>query len=76
MKLTTINQVIETILDRDDDHAPQRKVIANEAVIYWKTFWIAEHNGIDEAMKYFSGGHSEHEYQEYRTGVIKNDHNN
>ena len=70
MKLTTINQVVESILESDN---PKAKVVANEAVIYWKTFWIAEKDGIDKAMEYFRGNHNEDEYQKYRTSVISSE---
>lgn len=43
---------------------------ANEATIILKTAMICEARGIDEAMKYYNGTHSEDEYQEYRTSVI------
>lgn len=43
--------------------------IANEAVIYYKTSMICEDKGIDKAMEYFTGTHSEDEYQEFRTST-------
>ena len=46
------------------------KCRANEATIILKTAMICEARGIDEAMKYYNGTHSENEYQEYRTSVI------
>lgn len=67
MKLTVINQVVESLLESDN---PKAKIVANEAVIFWKTFFIAEQEGIDKAMEYFMGDHHENEYQEYRTSVI------
>lgn len=42
---------------------------ANEAVIYYKTAMICEDKGIDKAMEYFTGTHSEDEYQEFRTST-------
>jgi len=71
MRLTTINQIVESILERTDTgNKSKRELVANEAVIYWKTFWVAEHDGIDQAMQYFFGTHNEDEYLEYRTSVV------
>lgn len=69
LKLTTINQIVEAILSQDGDKAKLKRN-ANEATIILKTAMICEHRGIDEAMKYYDGTHSEDEYQEYRTSVI------
>lgn len=69
LKLTTINQIVESILAQDGDKT-KLKCRANEATIILKTAMICEHRGIDEAMKYYNGTHSEDEYQEYRTSVI------
>ena len=69
LKLTTINQIVELILAQDGDKA-KLKCRANEATIILKTAMICEARGIDEAMKYYNGTHSEDEYQEYRTSVI------
>ena len=69
LKLTTINQIVESILAQDGDKT-KLKCRANEATIILKTAMICEHRGIDEAMKYYDGTHSEDEYQEYRTSVI------
>jgi len=46
---------------------------ANEATIILKTAMICEYSGIDEAMKYYSGTHSEDEYQEFRTSIVLTD---
>ncbi len=79
MKLSTINQIVEAILVQTKSdiklvHENVReatfKRMANEATIILKTAMICESNGIDEAMKYYNGTHSENEYQEYRTGVV------
>ena len=79
MKLSTINQIVEAILSqtKSDTKLPHEDVreatfkrMANEATIILKTAMICESNGIDEAMKYYNGTHSENEYQEYRTGVV------
>ena len=69
LKLTTINQIVESILAQDGDKA-KLKCRANEATIILKTAMICEARGIDEAMKYYNGTHSEDEYQEYRTSAI------
>ena len=69
MKLSTINQIIESILSQDSDKAKLKRN-ANEATIILKTALICDTRGIDEAMKYYNGTHSEDEYQEYRTSVI------
>ena len=79
LKLTTINQIVEAILSQAQSdiklpHEDVRKAtlrrMANEATIILKTAMICEARGIDEAMKYYNGTHSEDEYQEYRTSVI------
>ena len=67
MKLSTINQIVEGILEKGGDKA---KPVANEATIYLKTALICEHSGIDEAMKYFTSTHSEDEYKEWLTSVV------
>ena len=82
MKLSTINQIVEAILAQtksdiklvhEDVREATFKRMANEATIILKTAMICESNGIDEAMKYYNGTHSENEYQEYRTGVVDYD---
>ena len=70
MKLGTINQVVEAILEMEDGNIKiTTERIANEATIYLKTALICENTGIDEAMEYFTGTHSDDEFQEFRTGV-------
>lgn len=69
LKLTTVNQIVETILAQDGDKA-KLECRANEATIILKTAMICEYSGINEAMKYYDGTHSEDEYQEFRTSVI------
>lgn len=71
LKLSTINQIVEAIMEWDnlcDKSSCER--VANEAVIYYKTAMVCEHEGIDKAMQYFTGTHSADEYQEFRTGVV------
>lgn len=69
LSFVTINQIVESILAQDGDRAKLKRN-ANEATIILKTAMICEHRGIDEAMKYYNGTHSEDEYQEFRTSVI------
>ena len=75
MKISTINQIVESILSQaqsdvklshEDVREATFKRMSNEA----KTAMICATRGIDEAMKYYDGTHSEDEYQEYRTSVI------
>lgn len=70
IKLSTINQIIEAILEQAPGEA-HKKILANEAVIYYKTMMICEEKGIDAAMDYYFGRHSEDEYTEFRTGVVE-----
>ena len=70
MKLSTINQIVEAILEMEDgDIKITTERIANEATIYLKTALICESEGIDKAMEYYTGWHSEDEFQKFRTGV-------
>lgn len=82
IKLSTINQIVEAILDdgfkaaykEDNDRISQDILdkayrVANEATIYLKTALICEDRGIDEAMQYFNGTHSEDECEEFRTSM-------
>lgn len=99
IKLSTINQIVESILEDGEHHIdleiagwkrrlgripvlPEHESsmrdllrkdylrIANEAVIYYKTAMICESKGIDKAMEYFTGTHSEDEFQEFRTSIV------
>ena len=78
MKLSTINQIVEAILSQtksdiklvhEDVREATFKRMANEATIILKTAMICESRGIDEAMKYYNGTHTEDEYKEFRTSV-------
>lgn len=80
MKLSTINQVVEGILDlrnsgislpHEDVREDTFKRMANEATIYLKTALICEQSGIEKAMEYFNGWHSEDEFEEWRTSVMR-----
>lgn len=68
IKLSTINQIVEAILEELGEKSNGR-MIANEAVIYYKTAMICEDKGIDKAMEYFTGTHNEDEFQEFRTSI-------
>lgn len=69
MKTTTIKQVVEGILSQPAKDEKLLQMLANEAVIYYKTAMICESKGIDEAMKYYTGTHILNEYQEFRKGA-------
>lgn len=82
MKLSTINQIVEAILSQtksdiklvhEDVREATFKRMANEATIILKTAMICEARGIDEAMKYYNGIHTEDEYKEFRTSVVDYD---
>lgn len=82
MKLSIINQIVEAILSQtksdiklvhEDVREATFKRMANEATIILKTAMICEDRGIDEAMKYYNGTHTEDEYQEFRTSVVDYD---
>ena len=79
MKLSTINQIVEAILSQtnsniklphEDVREATFKQLANEAAIILKTALICEDKGIEEAMKYYNGTHTEDEYEEFRTSVV------
>ena len=86
MKLSTINQIVEGILERDpketEESVAGRAILsdggikrmaearANAATIILKTADICEHRGIDEAMDYYYGTHNSQEFQEFRTSVV------
>lgn len=82
MKLSTINQIVERIialtysdikLTHEDVREETFKRLANEATIVLKAAMICESSGIDEAMKYYNGTHTEDEYKEFRTSVVDYD---
>lgn len=72
MKLSTINLIVESILEDAENPSEKQRVIpiANEATIYLKTALICELQGIDKAMEYFHGNHTMDEYKEFRTEVM------
>lgn len=63
MKPEVIKTIVKGILTVPADEK-QKARVANEAVIYWKTFRIAE-SDVAEAMEYFTGTHTEEEYKEF-----------
>lgn len=71
IKKSTIEQIVEAILAERDNYSPGScESIANEAVIYYKTAMICEARGIDEAMAYFTGTHTEDEYEDFRMSMV------
>mgnify|MGYP001412509692 CR=1 FL=1 len=70
LRLTTINQLVEAILERKDVDKAQLKLLANELVIYWKMIFIAETRGIDKALAYYQGDHDGGEYLEFMTSIV------
>lgn len=73
MKISTINQIVESILklapaDTNGDYR-DIEMVANEAAIYLKTALICEEKGIDKATEYFMSTHNPDEYQEFVKGV-------
>ena len=77
MKLSTINLIVESILEEADTPSERQRLIpiANEATIYLKTALICESQGIDKAMAYFHGNHTMDEYKEFRTEMVKGKNN-
>ena len=69
-EVSTIKQIVEAILDQPTSNEDRLKMLANEAVIYYKTAMICEDKGIDKAMEYYLGTHNEDEYEEFRTIVV------
>jgi hypothetical protein len=67
MKRSTVTEVVGIILDQKhlEDREAALKRQANEATIILKTALICENEGIDEAMKYYDGTHSEIEYKDF-----------
>lgn len=68
--VSTIKQIVEAILDQPTSNDDRLKILANEAVIYYKTAMICEDKGIDKAMEYYFGTHNKDEYEEFRTSVV------
>lgn len=71
LKLSTINQIVEAIIEETPASKNTKEMRANAAVIVLKTALICERNGIDEAMDYYFGSHTLDEFQEFRTSVIQ-----
>lgn len=70
IEASTIKQIVGAILDQPTGNKDSLKIIANEAAIYYKTALICEDRGIDDAMAYFLGTHTEDEYQVFRTSKV------
>jgi hypothetical protein len=68
--VSTIKQIVEAILDQPTSNEDRLKILANEAVIYYKTAMICEDKGIDKAMEYYLGTHNKDEYEEFRMNVV------
>lgn len=66
-KLSTINQIVEALLEQGDKEA------ANQATIVLKTALICEDSGIEAAMKYYNGAHGPNECIELMTAVAAPD---
>ena len=64
MKTTTICEVVAAFLEKE------KPMLANEAAIYYKTLAICEERGVDEAMAYYMGWHSEDEYKEFEPKAL------
>lgn len=71
IEVSTIKQIVEAILDQPTGDKDRLKIIANEAAIYYRTALICEDRGIDEAMAYFLGTHTDNEYQVFRTNLVE-----
>lgn len=68
-EISTIKQIVEAILNQPTSDENRLKVIANEAAIYYRTALICNDKGIDKAMAYFMGTHSEDEYLDFMLGT-------
>lgn len=70
IEVSTIKQIVEAILGQPTSDKDSLEIIANEAAIYYRTALICEDKGIDKAMAYFMGTHTENEYQDFRTSMV------
>ena len=59
LKLTTIVQIVEALLERGEIEN------ANQASIILKTAMICQDSGVEKAMEYYDGAHSTIEYVEF-----------
>ena len=62
LKLITINQIVEALLERGKVEE------ANQASIILKMAMICDELGIEKAMEYYDGGHSPAEFAEFVLG--------
>lgn len=67
MKRSTVTKVVGIILDQKhlEDREATLKRQANEATIILKTALICENEGVDKAIEYYEGTHSEIEYEDF-----------
>ena len=72
IEVPTIKQIVKAILDQPTSDDRRLKIIANEAAIYYRTVIICEDRGIDDAMTYFMGTHTEDEYLDFMTDAQEN----
>lgn len=77
MKVVTIRQLIGGIIKQKPANTlgdyTDVELLANEATIYLKTALICEAEGIEKAMEYFKGFHSEDEYKDFLPGGLMGD---
>ena len=62
LKLITLNQIVEALLERGQVEE------ANQASIVLKTAMICDELGIEKAMEYYDGTHSTAEFAEFVLG--------
>ena len=73
MKMSTINQLVEGVLENGMMSPRGARHIANEIAIFGKMFLIMEDTGdVEGALEYFFEPHGSNEYLEWRTGVFNN----
>lgn len=77
MKVATIRQIVGEIIKQKPANTlgdyTDVELVANEATIYLKTALICEAEGIEKAMEYFKGFHSEDEYKDFLPGGLMGD---
>lgn len=76
IEVPTIKQIVKAILDQPTSDDRRLKIIANEAAIYYRTVIICEDRGIDDAMTYFMGTHTEDEYLDFMPDAQENKNEN
>lgn len=77
MKVATIRQIVGEIMKQKPANTlgdyTDVELVANEATIYLKTACICEAEGLETAMEYFKGFHSEDEYKDFLPGGLMDD---